>query len=191
MLDIKFQVRNVELKDITRKYIIERLQKFERLIPNYENLTISIDKVSKSKLKNNINKVDITIKMPHAFIKVENEGSNINTLIDKLLPPLQKKILRYKSQEERWVKHKEWKTVQLDKNVQGEEEIAVNTTLNNFEPNIKRKYYQDDSPIHPIEAIERMELLGSQQFLFKNIENNKYAIIVKDKASGYELIQPK
>lgn len=191
MLDVKFQVRNIELKDVTREYIIERLQKFERLIPNCENLTVTIDKISNSKIKNNLNKIDITLKMPHAFIKVENKGSNINSLLDKLLPPLQKKIIRYKSQEERWVKHKEWKTIQIKDTTQGEEEITNNAVLNNYDPIIKRKFYQDDSPIHPVEAIERMELLGSLQFLFKNIENNKYAIIIKDKNAGYELIQPK
>lgn len=191
MLDVKFQIRNIELKEVTRKYIIERLQKFEKLIPNCENLTVTIDRISNSKIKNNLSKIDITLKMPHAFIKVENKGSNINSLIDKLLPPLQKKIVRYKSQEERWVKHKEWKTIQIENTTQGEEEITNNQVLNNYDPIIKRKFYQDDSPIHPVEAIERMELLGSQQFLFKNIENNKYAIIVKDKNSCYELIQPK
>jgi len=191
MLDVKFQIRNIELKEVTRKYIIERLQKFEKLIPNCENLIVTIDRISNSKIKNNLSKIDITLKMPHAFIKVENKGSNINSLIDKLLPPLQKKIVRYKSQEERWVKHKEWKTIQIENTTQGEEEITNNQVLNNYDPIIKRKFYQDDSPIHPVEAIERMELLGSQQFLFKNIENNKYAIIVKDKNSCYELIQPK
>jgi len=191
MLDVKFQVRNIELKAVTREYIIERLKKFEKLVPNCENLTVTIDRISNSKIKNNLNKIDITLKMPHAFIKVENKGSNINSLIDKLLPPLQKKIVRYKSQEERWVKHKDWKTIQIENTTQGEEEVQNNTILNAYEPIIKRKYYQDDSPIHPVEAIERMELLGSLQFLFKNIENNRYAIIVKDKNSDYELIQPK
>ena len=191
MLDVKFQVRNIELKAVTKEYIIERLKKFEKLIPNCENLTVTIDRISNSKIKNNLNKIDITLKMPHAFIKVENKGSNINSLIDKLLPPLQKKIVRYKSQEERWVKHKDWKTIQIENTTQVEEEVQNNTILNAYDPIIKRKYYQDDSPIHPVEAIERMELLGSQQFLFKNIENNRYAIIVKDKNSDYELIQPK
>jgi ribosomal subunit interface protein len=191
MLDVKFQVRNIELKDVTKEYIIERLQKFEKLIPNCENLTVTIDRISNSKIKNNLSKIDITIKMPHAFIKVESKGSNINSILDKLLSPLQKKIIRYKSQEERWVKHKEWKTIQIENTTQGEEEIQNNEVPSNYEPLIKRKYYQDDSPIHPAEAIERMELLGSQQFLFKNIENNRYAIIVKDKNSSYELIQPK
>jgi ribosomal subunit interface protein len=191
MLDVKIQVRNFDLKDITRDYIIERLQKFEKLIPDYENLTVTIDRLSNSKSKNNINEVDITLKMPHAFIKVENKGVNINTLFDKLLSPLHKKITRYKSQEERWTKHKEWKSIQIEKISQSDEEVASDIPSTNYEPIIRRKFYKDDSPIHPAEAIEKMELLGHEQFLFKNIENNKYAIIVKDKIMGYELIQPK
>ena len=191
MLDVKFQVRNVELKDLTREYIVERLQKFEKLIPEFETLTVTIDKVSNSKSKNNLSKMDITLKMPHAFIKVEDRGVNINSLIDKLLAPLQKKITRYKSQEERWVKHKEWKTIQIENLSQIDDEIHNEIVPSNYEPLIKRKYYEDDTPIHPTEAIERMELLGHEHFLFKNIENSKYAIIIKNKNIGYELIQPK
>ena len=191
MLEVKFQVRDIELKEITKEYIIEKLQKLEKLIPDLENITVTIDRESNSKNKNNLSKVDITIKMPHAFIKVENKGESINTIVDRLLAPLLKKITRYKSQEERWVKHKEWKSVQLENITQSDDQVHNEPIRNDYEPRIKRKFYEDDSPIHPAEAIEKMELLGHEQFIFKNIENNKYAIIVKDKNTGYQLIQPK
>jgi putative sigma-54 modulation protein len=191
MIKINFQVRNIELKDITKEYIIEKLQKLEKLIPDYENLTVTIDKISNSKSKYNLNQIDITLKMPHAYIKVENKGVNINTVIDKLLAPLLKKITRYKSQEERWTKHKNWKVIQIEKTYASEDNSENEDIQVNYEPLIKRKFYLDDSPIHPVEAIEKMELLGHQQFLFRNIENNKYAIIVKDINIGYQLIQPK
>ena len=193
MLEVKFQVRNVELKPATKEYIVERLQKFEKLIPDIENLTVTIDKISNSKSKNNLNKVEITLKMPHAFVKVEDKGVNINTLVDKLMAPLLKRITRYKSQEERWVKHKEWKMVQLKNSIENLEEEMTEEVIDpsHYEPKIFRKFYDDDTPLHPAEAIEKMELLGNDQFLFKNIENNKYGIIVKIDNSGYELIQPK
>jgi len=191
MLEVKFQVRDIELKEITKDYIIERLQKIEKLVPDLENLTVSIERESNSKNKNNLCKVDITIKMPHAFIKVENKGENINSVVDKLMAPLLKKITRYKSQEERWVKHKEWKSIQLETVTQSDDQVHNEPIRNDYEPKIKRKFYEDDSPIHPAEAIEKMELLGHEQFIFKNIENNKYAIIIKDKNTGYQLIQPK
>ena len=107
--------------------------------------------------------------MPHAFVKVEDKGVNINTLVDKLMAPLLKRITRYKSQEERWVKHKEWKMVQLKNSIENLEEEMTEEVIDpsHYEPKIFRKFYDDDTPLHPAEAIEKMELLGNDQFLFK------------------------
>lgn len=190
MLEINFQIRNIELLPKTKDYIIERINKFDKLLVGYENLTVSIVKISNSKVKNNFYEMDITLKMPHAFIKVEEKGTNINTLIDNLLEPLSKKINRYKSQEERWVKHKEWKSAQVDAlGLDSGDEGLISE--NTYEPKIYLKYYEDDSPMHPAEAVEKMELLGHNQYMFKNIENNKYGLLVKINNIGYELIQPK
>ena len=189
-MEINFQIRNIEIQPQTKLYIEEKLRKFDKLITGYEILTVTITQISNSKIKNNLYKMDITLKMPHAFIKVEEKGTNINSLIDKLIEPLGKKLTRYKSQEERWVKHKQWKLSQveaLDENQ--EEEINISDT--NYEPKIYRKYYGDDTPIHPAEAVEKLELLGHNQYMFKNIENNRYALLVKKDNIGYELIQSK
>ncbi len=45
--------------------------------------------------------------------------------------------------------------------------------------------------MHPQEAIERMTLLGHKSFIFKNIENDKYAMVyIRDDGFTFGLVEP-
>ena len=69
--------------------------------------------------------------------------------------------------------------------------IEHNQDNTDYDPYIKKKYYEDDSPMHPAEAVERMELLGHNSFIFKNIETGAYAMLYRRDKGGYGLVEPK
>jgi len=188
MLKLNFQVRAPKFQEATKEYILEKLSKLDKLIKSHEELVVKIDQINSSQGSFVEFKLEVTIKMPHAFIKVENHGTNMNAMIDKLISPIKKKLDRYFRQEDRWSEHKEWKAKQQ----MPEEDIVEDNTnlVNSYEPMIRIKAYNDDTPLHPAQAVEKMELLGHNAFLFKNIETKRYAMISKLKKGGYELIQP-
>lgn len=189
MININFQVRADKFQDTTKDYIQEKVDRLEKLLEKYETFTIKIDPISNTKLRFTQYRIEITVKMPQAFVKVENKGANINKVFDKLMDPLQKKLNRYHGQNPRWSKQKEWKLKQaLPEAVLNE--VHDTNVISDFEPNIRRKFYDDDKPLHPAEAVEKMELLGNNCYLFKNIENNRYAMMCKVDESNYTLVQP-
>lgn len=189
MVNINFQVRAPNFQESTKDYIQNRISNLEKLLVGYENLMIRIESISNTKSRYVQYKIAITLKMPQAFIKVSETGRNINTSFDKLLGPLEKKLARYHSQDERWGKHKEWKLKQGD-HAKEADTLIDEVHYNTYEPSIKRKFYDDDTPLHPAEAIEKMELLGHDSFLFKNIENNRYSMIYRRRKGGYGIVQP-
>ncbi len=189
MININFQVRADKFQESTKMYIQEKIDRLDKLLDKYDSFTIKIDPVSNSKSKFTTYRVEATVKMPQAFVKVENKGTNINKTFDKLIDPLQKKLSRYHGQNPRWSKQKEWKLKQImPANDFDEENLAP--ILDEYVPNIKRKVYSDDKPLHPAEAVEKLELLGNNCFMFKNIENNKYAMLYKVDDNNYTLVQP-
>jgi len=188
MLKVNFLARIQNFSDTTADYITERVQKLSKFSKDFNQITIKIDQENNIDSAQPLYKLEANIKMPNAFIKVQQVGQNINNTIDEMILPLTKKIQRYSSQKERWVKHKEWKMEQIEEVVLpkfDDESIPMN-----YVPKIRRKIYEDDSPLNPAEAIEKMELLGHDSFLFKNIENMKYAMIYRRKSGGYGMIQP-
>lgn len=192
MLNVNYQVRINNFQDSTKEYIDEKLSKLNKLIKDYQSLSVKIDQESNIKNSITIFKIEINLVMPNVFIKVASKGENLNQIIDSLIEPLTKKIKRYNSQKERWSAHKEWKQEQLIEQdiIASASKIKHATTEQEYTPEIKRKFYENDRPMHPSEAIERMELLGHDSFLFKNIENMKYGMIYRRSDGGYGLIQP-
>jgi len=61
----------------------------------------------------------------------------------------------------------------------------------NYVPTIKiRKKVEDMSPLEEGEAIERMELLGYDQILFRSKESGKISMIYRRKDGSYGLVEP-
>jgi len=188
MQNFIFSIRDQSVTNETKDYIRGKLTKLGNLTKGAESITINIVQI-----KTHVNdykdlQVEILVKLPNAFVKVENKGHNINVLVDKLIPVLKKRLSRYHEIfETRREKQLGWKSKDLEKSIYIDDYID-NT---NYEPYIKRKYLEENSPIHPAEAVEKMELLGHSSFLFKNIENGLYAMLYKREKGGYGLVQPK
>lgn len=183
MVKINFQVRIDKFQDTTKDYIQEKMDRLGKYLTGNEAVTVTIDKISGKNLWFTQYKVAITVKMPRAYIKVENKGSNINKIVNSLMNPLQKKLARYSDQK--------WESYRSKKDdMEAPLDASADDVPIVFDHNIKRKLYSDDTPIYPSEAIEKMELLDNSSFLFKNIENGRYAMIYKNNDNGYTLVQP-
>lgn len=188
MQNIIFGIRDQSITEETKNYIREKLTKLDNFINDAENITVNIVPTKKSvgDFKELI--LEVLIKLPKAFVKVEDKGNNVNIIIDKILPVLQQRLKRYhQNYQTRWADNAGWKIKELEKSMIIEEDS--NDT--SFEPFIKKKYYEDDSPMHPADAVQHMELLGHSSFLFKNIETGTYAMLYKRDKGGYGLVGPK
>ena len=188
MQNIIFGIRDQNITEDTKSYIREKLEKLEIFTKEAENITVNIVS-TKNHLGNykDLN-VEVLIKLPKAFVKVEDKGHNVNVIIDKIVQVLQQRLKRYhQNYQTRWADNSGWKTKELAKS------MIVDEKTNNteYEPFIKLKYYEDDSPMHPAEAVERMELLGHNSFMFKNIETGSYAMLYRRDKGGYGLVEPK
>jgi putative sigma-54 modulation protein len=187
MQKILFNIRDNTITEETKNYINDKFLKLEPFLNDAISITVNIYETKSHLGQFKDSSLEILIKLPNAFVKVENKGHNINKLVDKTIPILQRRLKRYHTHENKWDNKALWKSKQIEKSVIVENEKADY----NFEPKIKTKYLLDNTPIHPAEAVERMELLGHHSFLFKNIENNNYGMIYKREKGGYGLVIPK
>jgi len=190
MTKIKFINKNINPTSKQKQYIINKIKKHEKLLDRATNIVVLI--------KNNHNdhgssrniKIEVSVNMPHAFIRVEERGTSVLSLIDILEVTLKRRLKRYQSQYKKWSKKTPWKIEEFDLEMLNIEEDRQEVD-SEFSPQIKMKEYSNDTPLHPAEAIEQMELLGHSSFLFKNIDSSKHAMIYKRDEGGYGLIQPK
>lgn len=191
MTEIQFTGRNIALKENQKQYYRDKIQKHERLLKKATSINIIIDNNSSHRGVGKDFHVEIAVSMPSAYIKVEEIGSNLNNIADVLDATLKRKLKRYHDQFQRWEKKQPWKAKELESQLDDLQIVPEVDSYTDYVPEIIKKEYDDETPLHPAEAIEKMELLGNKCFLFKNIENGKYCMLYKRFDGRYALVEPK
>ena len=137
--------------------------------------------------------VEFTVWMPKVVIRVEEEGKDFYTIIDKMDPILKRRLVRYDDNSMKWKNRRLWGSKKEIEDQQMSDAIEdVYEDVINVEPLITRhKQYSQNYPMRVEEAIERMELLGHEAFLFKNIETKNYSMVYRRKDGSYGLVEPK
>jgi len=88
--------------------------------------------------------------------------------------------------KDHWGGTKAWEVMDIDTNTEIEED-----QYSNYVPKIaKRKKIDTMSPLEEGEAIERMEMLGYDSFLFRSKATDKISLVYKRKDGSYGIVEP-
>jgi len=139
-------------------------------------------------------RVEITITMPKVLIRVEETGSDFYTIVNSIDPVLRRRLIRFNDSRKKWEGEGSWRVIereQFEKDVDEAREDPYADVTDVYPIITRYKEYSQNSPMHPAEAIERMELLGHEAFLFKNIKTGKYSMVYKKRDGTYGLVIPK
>ena len=186
MTDITFVQKGFKLDNKAKTYISEKLMKHERLLSKAINISVLV------RLNENYNpdkryKMEISVKMPHTFIKVEERGLSTEMLVDSLEVTLKRKIKRYLGLFKKWEKQEPWKISEAKESVQVVSDD--NFDYSNYQPAVKISKLESIRPMHIGEAIERLEMSGKNAILFRNYETELYGMLYKDDSGQYELTE--
>jgi len=190
MVDLTFTSRNFKLEAKTKDYLISKVTKHKKLLEKATGITAVFESSAAHKGIAQDFRVELSVIMPLAFIKVEESGGNLNEMIDNMEVNLKRRLNRYREHFHRWERKTPWKAQEINETLTQTDELEAPVPDTDYMPRIRRKLIENERPMHPAEAVEQMELLGHACFLFKNIENGKYAMIHK-LHNSYELIEPK
>lgn len=187
--------RSIKVTGGIKKKIEKMLTKHKKLLESVNKVEVELKRILLRDGVNDTLQVEITITMPKAMVRVEENGRDFYAIIDKIDPVLRRRLIRYNDSKKKWEGTESWKMAEMEKFNKELEEIKEDTYAgeqDNAMPLITRyKQFSQNSPMHPAEAIERMALIGHEAFLFKNIETNKYAMVYKRNDGTYGLVEPK
>lgn len=178
--------KNIELTTNIREYISRKMGKINRFLPNI----LSFDVVASEESTRSPDQrfiVQVTLDSNGTLIRGEERGQDVYSATDKVFEVMSRQIEHYKG------KSPYAKT-------RGSLSIRTNTTeaTANIEPaeletatRIVRTKQFDVKPMSLDEAVDQMELLGHDFFLFFNPDNNNMNLIYKRKDGNYGLIEPR
>jgi putative sigma-54 modulation protein len=180
-MEIQLFARNMALTPRLQEYVEKKVGKLSRYLPNITDVRVDLS-VENTRSSAQRQVAQLTIRTPRVMLRAEERASDMFTAIDAAIDKMRRQITRYKTRrQDRWQR------------VEGEEEEWEETSLSPEEAisgKVVRVKRFEMVPMTPEEAIEQMELLGHQFFVFLNAEEGGINVIYRRQNGDYGLIIP-
>ena len=181
-MQVNIKGKNLELTDRLRKYVDQKVGKLDRHLPGIIEAWVELS-VEDTKAAQDGQVCQVTLRTDRVILRAEERSDDMFTAIDTVLEKVNRQIDRYKGKRKgrrRGAGAQVAPDVMEAEPVEGEEEIASIVRVKRF----------PITPMHPEEAIEQMELLGHDFFVFYNAEVGQINVLYRRKDGNYGLLQP-
>jgi putative sigma-54 modulation protein len=178
-MELQITGKNMELAAPVRSYIERKLGKLSRHLPNIIESEVEISE-EKTKSPQQHFVVQVTLNSNGTLLRGEERGEDLFVAIDKLANIMDRQIEHHKG--------KLYKKGRGSSLARGELSQEIEST-----PPPKRVVKVKRFAIKPMlveEAIDQMELLGHDFFLFFNADNEALNLLYRRKDGNYGLIEP-
>jgi putative sigma-54 modulation protein len=180
---MQFQVRgrNLEVSDAIRNYAEAKLGKLERQLkdPRVE-LELTVER-NPSIAANHVAEATIWTKGP--VLRAREASSDMRASIDQLVDKLERQVTRYKRKgrdRRRRAARAPGPSSDVTPVVADEE----------VEPMIVKTKQFAVNPLTPEEAVEQLELVGHDFFVFRSADSGEVNVVYRRRDGDYGLIEP-
>ena len=193
-MQIIIKGKNFVISDRIREYVEKKLNKVDRYLPDVSEARVEITQ-EKTKSAKDRNAVQITIRADGTFLRAEERSEAIYAAIDTCVDKIQRQIVRYKGKRvDRWQgqnKKAQQQLMQEEAMLMPEldEEIMAAIAEEQDRKIVRTKTFLVN-PMTEEEAIEQMELLGHNFFVFYNANIGRMNVIYRRADQNYGLLDP-
>ena len=187
-MELIVKSRNGKVSDRQQNYIKEKLGKLERYLDKISKVTVEVAEEQRRN-EGNTHRAQVTLVGDHGILlRAEERAGDLFTAIDVVSDNLQRQIQRYKD--------KHWRRGKLRR--QGGEIIEAAPEINgsavmideDTRPRIVRTKEFQVKPMYSDEAVEQMELLGHDFFVFRDAGTGEINVLYRRNDGNYGLIVP-
>ncbi len=179
-MQVNITGKNLEVTDSLREYIEKKTGRLDRYLPNISDLRVELS-VENTRAAKDRQVAQVTLRTKHAILRAEEASSDMFASIDAVMDKMQRQIDHYKGK--RW-----------GKRAAGEGEVAATPVAEEEAAEeasrITRVKQFAMVPMDEEEAVDQMELLGHDFYVFYNINQNQINVVYRRRSGDYGLIQP-
>jgi putative sigma-54 modulation protein len=169
--------KNLEVSQPLKEYVTDKIGRLDRYLPSLDEIRVELS-VQKARSSQDRHVVQVTMRSNSTILRAEERNADIFAAIDTVRDKLQRQIKRFKEKRVRMRERARAATAETPPEL----EEAL--------PRIVRTKRFAVSPMHEEEAVEQMELLGHDFFVFFNVGTSSMNVVYRRKDGGYGLLQP-
>lgn len=179
-MDIKISAKNLTIDEDIRGYAEKKIAKLTRYLTNISMMSMELSE-EKSKSRLSSYTVQVTLNINGFLLRGVQKDDNLKSAIDAVADVMERLIEKYKK---RYAVNKS-KVHESIRTTQEEGEAAAEIS----KPVIRRKRFAL-KPMSAEQAIEQMDFLSHDFFLFINDSDNAINVVYRRKNGNYGLIEP-
>jgi putative sigma-54 modulation protein len=173
-MQLQVRGKNVEVTDAIRGYAEQKLRKLERHLSDQARceLELAVEK-NPSIAASHVAEATIWTKGP--VIRAREASEDMRASIDQLIEKLERQATRYREKRRR-------SSARANGRSRTKPEVRAGSI-------VKTKQFPV-GPLSPEEAVDQLELIGHDFFLFRNAESDELNVLYRRNEGGYGLIEP-
>jgi putative sigma-54 modulation protein len=191
-MELTVRSRNGKVTERQRQHIDEKLNKLARYMDGINSATVEVQS-EQLRSAGETYRVQVTLVGEHGVIlRAEEQAGDLFSAVDAVQQVLERQIKRYK--EKYWRRGRSRRGERAAATVEVEPAPAVVTAPEGEEESPQRVVIRTKQfslrPMFVDDAIEQMELLGHNFFVFQDGESSKMAVLYRRRDGNYGLIVP-
>jgi putative sigma-54 modulation protein len=173
-MQLQVRGKNVEVTEAIRGYAEQKLRKLDRHLSAQARceLELAVEK-NPSIAANHVAEATIWSKGP--VIRAREASGDMRASIDQLIEKLERQATRYREKRRR-----------SSARANGRARTRADARDGSI---VKTKQFPV-GPLSPEEAVDQLELVGHDFFLFRNSESDELNVLYRRNEGGYGLIEP-
>lgn len=177
-MELQITGQGIELLPTVKDYIEKKFAKFDRHFQNINGTKVELSE-QKTKSQDQRYRVQVTLDANGTLLRGEERAENLLVAIDKVIPVIDRQMERYKGKLLK--KNKAGASIRTGDKADSESPR---------EPELVRTKRFRIKPMSVEDAIDQMELLGHDFFLFHNSATKEFNLLYRRKDGNYSIIEP-
>lgn len=188
-MELTVHGRHLEVTDWIRQYIEKKVNRLERYLPQVQEMRAELTQ-SETRAAADRYTAQITLWVNGQILRAEESTSDIFASIDATVDKMAKQMQRFKGR-----RFQSRRRASAAANMEAEMNDLMPATQDEeaeepFDGAIIRRKQFVLEPMNEEEALEQMELLGHDFFVFFNPDVNAVNVIYRRRDGNYGLLQP-
>lgn len=191
-MELKIHTRNVDVTPRLQEHVEKKVSKLDRYLPNIQEVRVDLA-IERRKQGMDQCIAQLTLRNTRGVIlrAEEKKQPDIYAALDVALDKMYRQIERYKGKRKRRAAGRFYETEQT---LQGVEAVPGTESEEEEEEEktaIVRRKSVTLVPMSEEEAIDQMELLGHNFFVFLNAETAKVGVLYRREDGNYGVLEPR
>ena len=182
--------RNVNVTERVQEYVEKKIGKLERYLPIIDEARMELSQEDTRSAQHRMI-AQLTVRSHGKALRAEERDQDVFAAIDMVAEKMQRQITRFKDRLYSRGQVRGAETVRVPEVAEPAVEVDVDMVAE-AEPvgSIVRTKTFLVTPMNPEEAIEQMELLGHDFFVFYNSDVDGINVLYRRRSGDYGLLQP-